>query len=139
MPNVALFVLTCALLILAIVACYRAWSNSRVTPEQRERRRRSELTVRGKMGDATLTEVREDLLLYSYGVRGAIYTASQDVSALREHVPRDLSVALGPVVVKYDPKNPANSIVLSEEWSGLRGRAVAPQIPPAPPDAGREE
>jgi hypothetical protein len=27
---------------------------------------------------------------------------------------------LGPVSVKYDPRNPANSIVVSEEWSGLR-------------------
>jgi hypothetical protein len=138
LPDVALFVFTSALLILAILAGYRAWRNSRLTPEQRELRRRSELTARGKMGDATLTEVRDDLLFYSYGVRGAIYAASQDVSALREHVPRDLSVALGPVVVKYDPKNPANSIVLSEGWSGLRGRAPAPQIPPAP-EAGREE
>ena len=31
----------------------------------------------------------------------------------------DLS-GLGPVAVKYDPRNPANSIVLAEEWSGLR-------------------
>ena len=23
--------------------------------------------------------------------------------------------------VKYDPRNPANSIVVAEEWSGLRG------------------
>ena len=139
MPDVALFLFTCALSILAIIACYRTWRNSRVTPEQRERRRRSELTARGKMGDATLMEVREDLLFYSYDVRGVTYTASQDASALREHVPIDLSVALGPVVVKYDPKNPANSIVLSEEWSGLRGRPPAPQYPPALPDAGREE
>jgi hypothetical protein len=120
LAHIALLAVTCALSILAIVACYRAWRDSRVTPEQRERRRRFKLTARGKMGDAMLTEVREDLLFYSYGVRGAMYAASQDVSALREHVPRDLSVALGPVVVKYDPKNPANSIVLSEDWSGLR-------------------
>jgi hypothetical protein len=23
--------------------------------------------------------------------------------------------------VKYDPRNPANSIVVAEEWNGLRG------------------
>ena len=135
----ALLVFTCALLIFAIVICYRAWRGARITPEQRERRRRAELTARGKMGDATLTEVREGLLVYSYDVRGAAYTASQDVSTLREHMPQDLSVALGPVIVKYDPKNPANSIVLSEEWSGLRGRPQAPQFPPAQPNAGRQE
>ena len=130
----ALLVFTCALSILAIVTWYRAWRGARVTPEQRERRRRVELTARGKMGDATLTEVREDFLVYSYGVRGAVYTASQDVSALREHMPPDLSVALGPVIVKYDPKNPANSIVLAEAWSGLRGRPQVPQSPPARAD-----
>jgi hypothetical protein len=136
LANVVLFVCTCALSILAIVACYRAWKDSRITPEQREQRRRARLTERGKMGDATLTEIRDDLLVYSYDVRGAIYTASQDVSALRELMPRDLS-ALGPVIVKYDPKNPANSIVLSEDWSGLRG-PQAPQWPPVRPDAERE-
>jgi hypothetical protein len=32
----------------------------------------------------------------------------------------DLST-IGPVSVKYDARNPANSIVLAENWSGLRG------------------
>jgi hypothetical protein len=27
---------------------------------------------------------------------------------------------IGPVSVKYDPRNPANSIVISEQWNGLR-------------------
>jgi hypothetical protein len=26
--------------------------------------------------------------------------------------------------VKYDPRNPANSIVLAEQWSGLRASKV---------------
>jgi hypothetical protein len=48
------------------------------------------------------------------------YTASQDISALQEQVPADLSGAIGPIYVKYDARNPANSIVLAEEWNGLR-------------------
>jgi hypothetical protein len=28
----------------------------------------------------------------------------------------------GPAIVKYIPRNPANSIVICEEWSGLRAR-----------------
>jgi hypothetical protein len=28
---------------------------------------------------------------------------------------------LGPALVKFDPRNPANSIVICEEWSGLGG------------------
>jgi|SRR5262245_47427901 len=98
----------------------RAWKRSRVTPEERERRRRAELVARGKMGDANLVEIHDNLLLFSYDVRGVQYTASQDISALKQYIPTDLSVAIGPVLVKYDPKNPANSVVLSEEWSGLR-------------------
>jgi hypothetical protein len=99
---------------------YRAWKSSRVTPEERERRRRAGLVLAGKMGDATITEMRGDLLFYSYDVRGVEYIASQDLSLLKDYLPADLSVLVGSVSVRYDPKNPANSIVLAEEWTGLR-------------------
>jgi hypothetical protein len=108
-------------LLVAIVAAlgYRAWKLSRVTPEERERRRRAVLAATGKMGDAMLVEFRDNNLFYSYFVRGVEYTASQEVSALTDRLPDDLS-SVGPVSVKYDPRNPANSIVVAEEWSGLR-------------------
>ena len=77
------------------------------------------LVALGKMGDAVLVEIRDDLIFFSYSVRGVEYTASQDVSALRERVPRDLSVLIA-VAVKYLPQNPANSIVVAENWSGFR-------------------
>ncbi len=70
------------------------------------------------MGDASITEVHEPFVFYAYLVRGVEYTASQDVSALRDRVPSDLSTVHA-VSVRYDPKNPANSIVVAEEWSGL--------------------
>ena len=105
--------------ILALMG-YRRWIRSRVSPVERERVRRCELVARGKMGDATLVEFREELLFYSYSVRGVVYTASQDMSGLKDHMPPDLSPE-GPAWVKYDPRNPANSIVLSEEWSGVAG------------------
>lgn len=104
--------------VLAVVGV-RRWIASRVSPEERERRRRSIVVARGKMGDAVLVEIRDDLIFFSYSVRGVEYTASQDVSALREMVPRDLSALLA-VGVKYLPQNPANSVVVAEEWSGLR-------------------
>ena len=102
---------------------YQAWKRSRVTPEERERLRRDALVAEGKMGDATLMEVRDDFLVYSYNVRGIEYTASQEIAVLKQHVPSDLS-ALASVSVKYDPRNPANSIVLAEHWSGLHMRKV---------------
>jgi hypothetical protein len=107
------------LTVLLAILGYRAWRDSRVTAEERERRRRDALAVHGKMGDAVLVEIREDLLLYTYTVRGVEYTASQDVSAVRERVPSDYS-SIASVAVKFDPRNPANSIVLAEGWSGLR-------------------
>jgi hypothetical protein len=113
--------LALALLVTGAILGYRAWQRSRITPEERERRRREALAARGKMGDATLVEIRDDLLFYSYGVRGVEYTASQDVTRLREYLPHDY-LAVASVSVKYDPRNPANSIVLAEQWSGLRGR-----------------
>ncbi len=113
------FALAGLLAILLAIIGYRAWKNSRVTPEERERRRRALLVRLGKMGDATLVEIRDDLLFYSYLVRGVEYIASQDVSRLKEQIPGDLSI-VGPLCVKYDARNPANSIVLAEEWSGIR-------------------
>jgi hypothetical protein len=109
-----------AILLLAIVV-FRRWKASRVTPEERERLRRTLLVSRGKMGDAVLVEIRDDVIFFSYSVRGVEYTASQDVSALRASVPRDLS-ALIAVGVRYLSENPANSIVVAEDWSGLRYR-----------------
>jgi hypothetical protein len=107
-----------AIALLALIF-YRAWKTARVTPEERERRRRALLVKRGKMGDAALVEVRDNLLFFTYDVRGVEYTASQDISALKEMVPQDLS-SIDAVAVKYLPENPANSIVLAEAWTGLR-------------------
>lgn len=103
----------------------RAWKFSRIPPVELERRRRALLNATGKMGDATLLEARDDLIFYSYDVRGIEYTASQEVSALRDLLPADPGILFGPIAVKYDPRNPANSIILCEEWCGLR--SVHPQ------------
>jgi hypothetical protein len=120
LASVALAVLLAA--ILGVIA-WRCWRHRRVTPEERERRRRAFLVSSGKMGDAALVEIHDDLVFYTYAVRGVEYTASQDVSKLAEKVPADLS-NVPSVSVKYDPKNPANSIILAEEWSGLYGSRV---------------
>ena len=105
--------------ILVIAIGVRAWLRSRVSPDEKERRRRAMLLATGKLGDATLVDIQNELLVYSYAVRGVAYTASQDVSRLKAFVPEDVA-SLGPIGVKYDPRNPANSIVLGEGWSGLR-------------------
>ena len=115
----ALLSLALAVVVLLAVIGVRRWRASRISPEERERRRRAMLVALGKMGDAELVEIRDDVIFFSYSVRGVEYTASQDVSTLRNLVPQDLSSVLA-VGVRYLPQNPANSIVLAEEWSGLR-------------------
>lgn len=107
--------LAAILLVLLAVLGYRVWQRSRVTAEERERRRCARLVAAGKISDAMLVEIRENLVFYSYGVRGVEYTASQDISRLAV----DFS-GVSAMSVKYDPRNPANSIVVAEEWSGLR-------------------
>ncbi len=59
------------------------------------------------------------MLSYRYELRGVEYQASQDVRFYQEYI--DLSqVAAGQTAsIKYDPRNPVNSIVLAEDWSGI--------------------
>ncbi len=114
--------LAAALVAILAVFGYRAWQRSRVTAEERERRRCAQLVATGKINDATLVEIRENLVFYSYSVRGVEYTASQDISRLAGKLAVDFS-AVSALSVKYDPRNPANSIVVAEDWSGLRGAA----------------
>jgi hypothetical protein len=107
------------LAVLVGILGYRAWKRQQVTPQERERRRRTLLAARGKMCDAALVDLREELVLYSYSVRGVEYIASQDVSQLGAYLPVEKPITAA-VAVRYDPANPANSIVISEQWSGLR-------------------
>jgi hypothetical protein len=102
----------------------------RKTPDQRERERRLRISVGGRITDGTVIDVHEidptpeqpgaQLVIYQYDVAGVSYECSQDVTMLRPYV--DLhSCRLGlPASIKYDPQNPGNSIVISEDWSGLR-------------------
>ena len=98
----------------------RKYLKSRPNEAELERRRRMALYARGKMGDATLLEYREHVAFYTYDIAGVEYTACQDLSDLQSLIPQDRWSAIGPACIKYDPRNPANSIVVCEEWSGLR-------------------
>jgi len=90
-------------------------------PKDKEMRRRLMVNQHGRIGDATITDMQDDTLFYSYSVAGVSYTASQDVAALRDQMPRDAERLIGRAAsLKYSPKNPANSILLCEGWSGLR-------------------
>ena len=107
----------------ALLAMWRA-VRSRLSPEKREQRRRLDINLNGRLGDALLTECHENTLYYTYEVRGVHYTASQDISGLREQLPGLPERLGGTANMKYAAQNPANSILVCEEWSGLR---AAPQ------------
>lgn len=94
-------------------------------PEKRERRRRLDLHQTGRLGDALITEASDTMLYYSYSVAGVQYEASQDVSGLRELLPPEPERLIGPTSLKYSSRNPANSMLLCEEWSGLRAPSRA--------------
>jgi hypothetical protein len=93
------------------------------TPEKRERKRRLNVSRQGRLGDAMISEATDGTLYYFYTVRGVHYTASQDVSALRAYMPADPHRLIGVAGLKYSSQNPANSILVCEEWSGLRAPA----------------
>jgi hypothetical protein len=106
--------------LLVAFAIYYFLRSRRPGPAELERRRREMIQSTGKMGDATITEWQGSLLSYCYHARGMEYQATQDLEGLEAYLPSDQSGMVGSVGIKYDPRNPANSIVVSEKWSGLR-------------------
>ena len=108
-----------------------AWARSRrKTPEQREQERRLRISAIGRITDGAVIEVNEmpaangsseiQLLVYQYDVAGVSYEASQDVTSLRHRVDLHSCRAGLMTSIKYDPANPGNSIVIAENWNGLR-------------------
>ena len=94
-----------------------------------ELERRTRLNTVGRITDGTVIDVQEittaadrqsTMLIYQYDVAGVSYEASQDVTYLRQWINLH-SCRLGlPTSVKYDSRNPGNSMVIAEGWMGLR-------------------
>jgi hypothetical protein len=112
-----------------------------LSPEDIERERRERLATMGRITDGSILETAEghihhpadiedshatpQVIVYNYRIAGVSYEAAQDVTTLSEMV-RDIRTDL-PVQVRYEPHNPANSIVVAENWSGLRLSAEVPR------------
>jgi hypothetical protein len=94
----------------------------RATLEEKERQRCEALLANSRSIEGTLTDVGDNYLFYTYEVGGVSYHASQDVSVLDCAASQPLGNHLGPVTVRYARTNPANSMVMSKNWSGLRGK-----------------
>lgn len=116
---------------LVVLAAAGFWllRRKRPTAEELERARRRFLVQSGRLTDGMLHDVVHleasdgrplTMLIYNYRIGGVDYDCSQDVTALSSVVDID-QVRVGfPCTVRYQPGNPQNSIVVAEEWSGLR-------------------
>ncbi len=100
------------------------------TAEEMERGRRDYLAQAGRIVDGTITDSQWNAgssgangepphtIIYRYRIAGVTYECAQDVSMLLDHV-RNVRMDL-PVQVRFDPRNPGDSIIVAEGWSGLR-------------------
>jgi hypothetical protein len=115
------------------------------TAEELEQRRRDFLVRSGRIVDGMLLDVYEvdaedgrklSLVLFNYRIGGVDYECSQDITNMAEIIdPTRIQLGL-PCSVRYQPGNPQNSIVVAEQWTGLRaGIPILPGYPnPQPND-----
>jgi hypothetical protein len=130
--------------------------HKRPSEEELERVRRLFLARSGRLVDGMLLEVCEvfcparskkeidrtlTMLLFSYRIGGVDYESSQDVTEMGSVIDVSQVRAGFPCSVRYQPGNPHNSIVVAEEWSGLReGLPVFPSYDdPDPVDTSHLE
>jgi hypothetical protein len=103
----------------------------RPTAAEIERARRDHLALVGRITDGSITETQwfaptgpgappstPAVIIYRYRIAGVTYECAQDVTPLGDYV-RHVRIDL-PVQVRFDPRNPGNSIVVAETWNGLR-------------------
>jgi hypothetical protein len=115
------------------------------TAEELEQRRRDFLVKSGRIVDGMLLDVYEvdsedgqklTLVLFNYRIGGVDYECSQDITNMAEVVdPKRIQLGL-PCSVRYQPGNPQNSVVVAEQWTGLReGIPILPEYKdPEPSD-----
>jgi hypothetical protein len=106
----------------------------RKTPAELERLRRLFLTRHGRITTGEMIDLVEEqessalMLVYRYDVAGVTYEVAQDLSMLPAAAALAARAIGGAVSVRYDMKQPSNSIVVSEDWTGILepGGAAAP-------------
>jgi hypothetical protein len=116
-----------------------------VNPEEAERKRRLHLNQIGRIAEGQVVELAEheaqlpasrgifgskpqplatnrsrQLVSYSYAISGVTYHTAQDITGLESQVRLERLVAGQPASIKYDPANPVDSILVADDWSGLR-------------------
>lgn len=112
----------------AAILVYRKL-HRKVDPAELERLRRLSLARTGRITAGEITGLVEPqggepaqlLLIYRYDIAGVTYEVSQDISTMPQVAAQAVQLAGKAISVKFEMKHPSNSIVISEEWSGISG------------------
>lgn len=104
----------------------------RKTEEEIERERRLNLVKLGRLVDGTVVDIADldanesgrpggmKLILYRYEIAGVVYNCSQDVTLMGDLIDIYQCRLSFPATIRYDAHNPENSIIVAENWTGLR-------------------
>lgn len=131
----AAFVAVVVLAIAAVVLLTGKWRREN-DPDEKERLRRLEVNRNGRITSGEVVDIvdeelapngaRRRFLHYRYSVGAVDFAACQDVTLISERIGDDPRGIVGAVAVKYHNKNPYNSIIVCEHWSGFRRIAESP-------------
>lgn len=132
--------------VVAVIMIGYAFLRPPESPEVIERKRRLHLNQIGRITEGQVVELaehppeprierkllfrsspkpladtqRRHLVSYSYAISGVTYHTAQDITGLEGQIRFERLVAGQPASVKYDPSNPTDSILVADDWSGLR-------------------
>lgn len=132
--------------IAALAMIVYAFMRPAVNPDEEERKRRLYLNQIGRIAEGQIVELVErppesrearkglfgssarplkdmrprHLVSYSYLISGVTYQTAQDITGLESQVRLERLVAGQPASIKYDAANPSDSILVADDWSGLR-------------------
>jgi hypothetical protein len=133
-------------LVAAVAMIAYAFFRPAVNPEEEERKRRLHLNQIGRIAEGQIVELVErppeskearrglfgasarplrdmrprHLVSYSYLISGVTYQTAQDITGLESQIRLERLVAGQPASIKYDAANPSDSILVADDWSGLR-------------------
>jgi hypothetical protein len=137
-PNTNTWEFAAGLASIAILGAVGLWLvfRKRPTAEELERARRLFLVQSGRLVDGMLLDICEvvaedgrilTMLVYNYRIAGVDYECSQDITSMAAVLDAAQIRAGFPCTLRYQPGNPHNSIVVAEEWTGMR--AGLPVLP----------
>ena len=136
----------CGALVAAVAMIAYAFLRPALNPEEEERKRRLHLNQIGRIAEGQIVELVErppeskearkglfgagarplkdmrprHLVSYSYLISGVTYQTAQDITGLESQIRLERLVAGQPASIKYDAANPSDSILVADDWSGLR-------------------